>query len=235
MPITPQQAANSQRGIVQSTGLLNANQASFAVRLAQDTGLDPYVVAAWVHSEEPASSRAAPNGANNWLNIGATGSGNFGGGNAAWQDPVAAADMTAAWLKGTALPGFGAPSAGIRAILHTAGKDAGTQIKAIQQSGWAASGYPNLQSTYTTVSGSNSLASQIANAATSPLVAAGTAASSIPDVASAIADVWYAITRPALWKRVLYFVGGAVLLFWGLKELTGAHVPQAVKTAAAAA
>ena len=35
--------------------------------------------------------------------------------------------------------------------------------------------------------------------------------------------------------RSLYFVGGAVLLFWGLKELTGAHVPEGVKHAAMAA
>ena len=63
----------------------------------------------------------------------------------------------------------------------------------------------------------------------------GAAASAITSVPDAISAVWGSITTPALWKRVLYFVGGAVLLFWGLKELTGAHVPQAVKTAAVAA
>lgn len=57
----------------------------------------------------------------------------------------------------------------------------------------------------------------------------------ISDVAGAISSVWGALTNPSLWKRVLYFVGGAVLIFWGIKELTGAHIPEGAKTAAMAA
>ena len=69
-----------------------------------------------------------------------------------------------------------------------------------------------------------------------PVVSAAQgAAQGVSDVGNAISSVWSSITTPALWKRVLYFVGGAVLLFLGIKELTGAHVPQSVKTAAVAA
>lgn len=56
----------------------------------------------------------------------------------------------------------------------------------------------------------------------------------VGDVASVLSDIWGGLTTPALWKRVLYFVGGAFLLFWGLKELTGAEIP-AVKLARARA
>ena len=74
---------------------LNANQQTFAGELAAKTGLAPNVVAGWVMSEEPASSKQAPNGANNWLNIGSTDSGFYGAGNPAWSNPTAAADFTA--------------------------------------------------------------------------------------------------------------------------------------------
>src|SRR5581483_9615362 len=57
----------------------------------------------------------------------------------------------------------------------------------------------------------------------------------ITDVAGAISSVWGAITSPSLWKRVLYFIGGAVFIFWGIKELTGAHFPEGARTAAMAA
>lgn len=132
---------------------LNANQRTFASQLAADTGLDPRVVAAWVLSEEPASASNAPNGANNWLNIGSTDSGFYGAGNPAWGDPARAADFTASWIRGTADPGFGSASAGIRGILSTVGQDAHSQILAIQHSGWASSGYPGLESVYMALAG----------------------------------------------------------------------------------
>jgi hypothetical protein len=127
-----------------AAGKLNASQQTFASTLASQTGLDPSVVAAWVLSEEPASASAAPNGANNWLNIGATDSGYYGAENPAWSDPAQAGAFTAQWLRGTVAPGFGAASSGIRNILSTAGQDASAQVSAIQHSGWASSGYPGL-------------------------------------------------------------------------------------------
>ncbi|MGA2925040.1 MAG: hypothetical protein ABSG43_03440 [Solirubrobacteraceae bacterium] len=132
--------------------LLNASQAQFAAELAGKTGLDGSVVAAWVVAEEGGQS-AAPNGTNNWLNIGATDSGFYGGSNSFWDSPVSAADFSAEWLRGTPEPGFGAASSGIRAILSTVGQPAAVQIAAIQQSGWAKSGYPDLPTLYTEVSG----------------------------------------------------------------------------------
>lgn len=125
-------------------GALNARQLTFANTLSRLTGLNSAVVKGWVLGEEPPSSTAAPNGANNWLNIGDTGSGNYAGNNPAWNNPVTAAVTTAAWLKGQPLPGYGAASSGIRAILGTSKETLGRQVAAIQGSGWASGGYPSL-------------------------------------------------------------------------------------------
>lgn len=138
-------------GTISKKSGLNTNQSAFASRLATDTGLDPNVVAAWLISEEPASAKAAPNGANNWLNIGAFSGGNWAGANTpAWKDPITAADATAHWLAGRDL-GFGKAAAGIQAILRTAGRAPADQIRAIQASPWAGSHYPNLMSTYQSI------------------------------------------------------------------------------------
>jgi hypothetical protein len=135
-------------GVTSASGL-NSNQQTFANQLAADTGLDPSVVAAWVISEEPASSSEAPNGANNWLNIGSTDSGFFGANTTAWTNPVTAANATAQWLAGADnIAGYGAASSGIRAILATAGQAPAVQVSAIQNSGWASTGYPNLLNVY---------------------------------------------------------------------------------------
>jgi hypothetical protein len=131
---------------------LNANQLAFAQELQKQTGLDGGVIAAWVLAEEGGQSQA-PNGPNNWLNIGATDSGFYGGGNPAWQNPISAADETAAWLKGSSAAGFGSASPGIRAVLGTAGQSPQTQIAALQHSGWASSGYPDLPELYAEVAG----------------------------------------------------------------------------------
>ncbi len=131
-------------------GKLNANQAAFASRLQADTGLDPHVIAGWLLAEEPASASAAPNGANNWLNIGAFDSGGFAfGGSSVWSSPAEAADATAAFMLGHPVGGITPPaygSSGIRSIIASAGQGIQAQIAAIQRSGWATSGYPDLPS-----------------------------------------------------------------------------------------
>jgi hypothetical protein len=136
--------------------LLTSDQQQFASRLAADTGLDPSVVSAWLLAEESggaAQSRQSQNN-NNWLNIGYTDSATYGSSDSIWSDPVAAADATAGWLKGqNTIPGYGAASSGIQAILSTAGQPAATQIAALQNSGWASSGYPSLPSLYAQVAG----------------------------------------------------------------------------------
>jgi hypothetical protein len=130
-----------------ASSLLTADQQQFASRLAADTGMDPGVVSAWLLAEESggaATSRQAASN-NDWLNIGYTDSGTYGSGGAEWSNPLSAADATAGWLKGqNTIPGYGTASAGIQAILGTAGQPAATQISAIQNSGWASSGYPDL-------------------------------------------------------------------------------------------
>jgi hypothetical protein len=136
--------------------MLTSDQQQFASRLASDTGLDPSVVSAWLLAEESgaaAQSRQSQSN-NDWLNIGYTDSATYGATDPIWSDPVTAADATAGWLKGqSTIPGYGTASSGIQAILSTAGQPAQTQIAALQNSGWASSGYPSLPSLYAQVAG----------------------------------------------------------------------------------
>jgi hypothetical protein len=136
--------------------MLTSDQQQFASRLASDTGLDPSVVSAWLLAEESggaAQSRQSQNN-NDWLNIGYTDSATYGASDSIWGDPVTAADATAGWLKGqNTIPGYGTASSGIQGILSTAGQPAATQIAALQNSGWASSGYPSLPSLYQQLAG----------------------------------------------------------------------------------
>ena len=135
---------------------LTAGQQQFASRLAAQTGLDPSVISAWLLAEESggaAQSRQAQNN-NDWLNIGYTDSGTYGSADSVWSNPISAADATAGWLKGqNTIPGYGTASSGIQAILSTAGQPASVQIAALQNSGWASSGYPSLPSLYQQLAG----------------------------------------------------------------------------------
>jgi hypothetical protein len=139
-----------------SSGLLTSGQIQFAARLATDTGLNPQVIAAWLYQEENGSAAQARQQANNndWLNIGYTDGGTFGTHDSVWSSPTTAADATAGWLKGEGtVPGYGGGSAGVQAILATAGKPALAQIAAIQSSGFAASGEPDLPIDYALFTG----------------------------------------------------------------------------------
>lgn len=137
-----------------ATQQLTSDQQKFAVRLAQNTGLNVQVVSAWLLAEESggaAQSRQSQSN-NDWLNIGYTDSGTYGSSDQIWSDPVSAADATAGWLKGQdTIPGYGTASSGIQAILKTAGQPASAQIAAIQNSGWASGGYPDLPALYNQV------------------------------------------------------------------------------------
>jgi hypothetical protein len=134
-----------------AAGMLTGGQQQFASRLAADTGLDAGVISAWLLAEESggaAQSRESA-GNNDWLNIGYTDSGTYGSADSIWSNPVTAADATAGWLKGqNTIPGYGTASSGIQAILQTAGQPPEAQIAALQNSGWASSGYPSLPSLY---------------------------------------------------------------------------------------
>jgi hypothetical protein len=136
--------------------MLTSNQQQFASRLASDTGMDPGVVSAWLLAEENGSAATSRQSAgnNDWLNIGYTDSSTYGSSDAIWSNPTTAADATAGWLKGqNTIPGYGTASSGIQGILSTAGQPAATQISAIQGSGWASSGYPDLTELYQQVEG----------------------------------------------------------------------------------
>jgi hypothetical protein len=139
-----------------ASSMLTSDQQQFASRLAADTGLDPGVVSAWLLAEESggaAQSRQSQNN-NDWLNIGYTDSATYGSSDSVWSDPTTAADATAGWLKGqNTIPGYGTASSGIQSILTTAGSSPAAQISALQNSGWASSGYPDLPSLYQQVAG----------------------------------------------------------------------------------
>jgi hypothetical protein len=119
---------------------LTRGQQQFRDRLAQQTGLNPGVITAWLLAEESgsASKSRESQGQHNWLNIGWTDTGRlpltYG---REWSSPTAAADATAAFLKGQK---YGA-SSGIRQILSAAGKSPMQQMDAISRAGWASSGY----------------------------------------------------------------------------------------------
>jgi hypothetical protein len=131
--------------------MLTGGQQQFVARLAADTGLSAQVVASWALAEESggaAQSRQVASN-NDWLNIGYTDSGTYGASDSVWSDPIVAADATAGWLKGqNTIPGYGTASPGIQAILTTVGQSPQVQIAAIQGSGWASSGYPDLPTLY---------------------------------------------------------------------------------------
>jgi hypothetical protein len=136
--------------------MLTSAQQQFASRLAGDTGLDAGVVSAWLLAEESGGAAVARQSANNndWLNIGYTDSGTYGSSDSIWSNPVTAADATAGWLKGqNTIPGYGTASSGIQAVVGTAGQSPEAQISALQNSGWASSGYPSLPSLYQQVAG----------------------------------------------------------------------------------
>ena len=130
-----------------AASLLTTGQQAFGARLAQQTGLNPQVISAWMLAEESSGAAQSRQSANNndWLNIGYTDSGTFGGSDSIWSDPITAADATAGWLKGQdTIPGYGKAAPGVQAILNTVGQPAATQISALQNSGWASGGYGTL-------------------------------------------------------------------------------------------
>lgn len=139
-----------------AASMMTPGQQQFATQLAAQTGLDPQVVASWMLAEESggaATSREAQ-GNHNWLNIGWTDSGRYGTAGAVWSDPIAAANATAGWLKGQdTVAGYGRASAGVQSILTSAGQPPELQIAALQHSGWASSGYPDLPGVYRMVVG----------------------------------------------------------------------------------
>ncbi|MGN6869052.1 MAG: hypothetical protein ACTHMY_11695 [Solirubrobacteraceae bacterium] len=133
-----------------SSSLLTPGQAKFAGRLAELTGLDPRVVAAWELAEESGSAAQGREAASNfnWLNIGYFDS---GAGKIAFDqefgDPISAAEQSAKFLKGD----WGGASSSIRAILNSVGHSPDEQISAIANSDWASSHYgggTNLHGTY---------------------------------------------------------------------------------------
>ncbi len=155
--ITGTTATTGTTGLPSNAGtMLTSAQQTFATRLAADTGLDSGVVSAWLLAEESGGAAVSRQSANNndWLNIGYTDSGTYGSADNIWSDPSAAADATAGWLKGqNTIPGYGTASSGIQSILSTAGQSPQAQIAALQNSGWASSGYPSLPSLYQQVAG----------------------------------------------------------------------------------
>lgn len=139
-----------------ASSLMTPGQRIFADQLAAETGMHPQVIASWMLAEQ--SSTAARSresaGNHNWLNIGYTDSATYGASASVWSDPMAAAHATAGWLKGEdTVDGYGRASAGVQSILSSAGQTPEAQISALQRSGWASSGYPDLPAIYRQIGG----------------------------------------------------------------------------------
>ena len=143
-------AAMAGGSISVSSSLLTSGQEKFAGRLAELTGLDPRVVAAWELAEESGGAAQGREAASNfnWLNIGYFDS---GAGKIAFDkefgDPISGAEQTAKFLKGE----WGGASSSIRAILNSVGHSPAEQMAAIANSDWASSHYgggANLRGTY---------------------------------------------------------------------------------------
>jgi hypothetical protein len=149
-------------GPVPGASMLTNGQQQFASRLAAQTGMDQGVISAWMLAEESGGAATSRESANNhdWLNIGYTDSGTYGAQASIWSNPITAADATAGWLKGQdTIPGYGKAAPGVQAILSTAGQPPATQIAALQHSGWASSGYPDVPQLYQQVAGGSPAAS----------------------------------------------------------------------------
>lgn len=138
---------SSGYGKLRRVAVLTRSQRAFGSEFARLTGLDYRLVGAQLLNEMNGSA-AAQREANrdyNWLNIGWTDSGQRGTGNTVWRDPISAARASARWVAGEwEVPGFGRAAPGIIAWGRTAGKPLDAQIRALQTSGWASSGYPDL-------------------------------------------------------------------------------------------
>jgi len=63
-----------------------------------------------------------------------------------------------------------------------------------------------------------------------PLSALSSAAQAIGDVVQALGDVWGAITNPHNWLRALEVVGGAILIYFALKQLAGVNGSPVIET-----
>lgn len=188
---------------------LTSGQQTFADRLAGLTGLNLQVVAAWLLAEESGGAAQARQqaGNNDWLNVGYTDKGTYGASDKIWSDPTTAANATAAWLQGQAsIPGYGTASQGVRSILQSVGKSPQEQVAAIQRSGWASGGYPNLPSLYSHVANN-----PVSNAVQAPFNAIGSAASGAANAVSntvnaipnAITGVFNSIVADAKYAAVL--------------------------------
>lgn len=130
----------------------SANQQQFLKALVANSNIHPGVAAAWMAAEEPVGAQSGDHGTQDWLNVGMTDSASLGTGNDVWTNPTKAGAATAKWLQGKWNdPGFGTASQGIQNI--TKARAPQQQIKAIQGSGWASSGYPNLGSLFQTYRG----------------------------------------------------------------------------------
>ncbi len=136
--------------------LMTPGQQTFATQLAAETGLHPQVIAAWLLAEQSSGAAVSREqaGNHNWLNIGWTDSGRYGTDGAVWSDPAAAAHATAGWLRGEdTVAGYGRASAGVQSILTSAGQPPELQMAALQRSGWASSGYPDLPRVHAMLNG----------------------------------------------------------------------------------
>jgi hypothetical protein len=153
-PNASQLVARLKQAVAQGTpreqiqGPLTSGQKIFGETLAQKTGLSPHVVAAWELAENSDANAVQKDAQNyhNWLNIGPFLQ------SPRFDTPQGGGKATAKFLEGK-LWGAGA---NIPSIVTTAGKSDAEQMRAIENSGFSATGYGaggTLNTTYSQVDG----------------------------------------------------------------------------------
>lgn len=209
---------------------ITQEQIDFAQAFSQTTGIDPNVAVAWLLQEEGTAhtnTDPAAHGKYNFLNVGVTGKGNFGTGNAIWNTPAGAGTATGLWLKGQANadPGYAPQAGAYKGILDAVAKGPEAQVEAIQASPFAASHEPDLGSLYDKVLQSGGVSAPGSNPT------ANASATGLPDLSNPISNplnsvdgLISAISSASFWVRAAEIVGGFILLTIALKTLTGVDV-----------
>ena len=154
------------QGVQGATGYqLTPGQATFINRLSKDTGLPTPFLEAWVHEEQnnQNAQRYEGQGYNNWLNIGNTDQMVAAGrrnNDPVYNNPLTAADATAAWMQGKSKAGYDYASQGIQDWYRAAtgpGATAQSIISGLQGSGWASGGEGLLNTIYSHYAGGSGL------------------------------------------------------------------------------
>lgn len=196
-------------------------QKEFAKEFARVSGLNPSVVVAWMLHEQPPGQSAK--GGNDWLNIeagkrGGSGPNSAEAGYVEGLTPAQAADYTARWIAENQ------PS-----ILRARGKGTAAEVSAIESSGFAGSKYGNVSPEEFLSAAKNAgffeedieepiekLDKAFGLPSEGPVKFVKKVEAPVKDTE----EFFSAISEPDTWLRVAEGLGGILLLYIALKQLS---------------